>query len=88
VTFLNPIEEAYLSGMREKMEKRIEKAELTLSIQKGTEFDLKKKQELETQWILHRGPYPEWAAALRKKAKNSDNLHSFPVILRKPMSKV
>ena len=34
------------------MEKRIEKAELNLSIQKGTEVDLKKKQELETQWIL------------------------------------
>ena len=38
--------------MREKMEKRIEKAELNLSIQKGIEVDLKKKQELETQWIL------------------------------------
>ena len=34
------------------MEKRIEKAELNLSIQKGIEVDLKKKQELETQWIL------------------------------------
>ena len=59
MTFLNPIEEAYLSVMREKMEKRIEKGELNLSIQKGIEVDLKKKQELETQWILHGGPYPE-----------------------------
>jgi len=59
VTFLNPIEEAYLSGMREKMEKRIEKGELKLSIQKGKKVDLKKKQELETQWILHGGSYPE-----------------------------
>ena len=53
MTFLNPIEEAYLSVMREKMEKRIEKGELNLSIQKGIKVDLKKKQELETQWILH-----------------------------------
>ena len=45
--------------MREKMEKRIEKGELNLSIQKGIKVDLKKKQELETQWILHGGPYPE-----------------------------
>lgn len=59
MTFLNPIEEAYLSGMREKMEKRIEKGELKLSIQKGIKVDLKKKQELETQWILHGGSYPE-----------------------------
>jgi hypothetical protein len=35
------------------MEKRKEKAELNLSIQKGIEVDLKKKQEFETQWILH-----------------------------------
>lgn len=35
------------------MEKRKEKAELNLSTQKGIEVDLKKKQELETQWILH-----------------------------------
>ena len=53
MTFLNPIEEAYLSVMREKMEKHIEKGELNLSIQKGIKVDLKKKQELETQWILH-----------------------------------
>jgi hypothetical protein len=46
VTFLNPIEEAYLSGMREKMEKRIEKAELNLSIQKGIEVDLKRNKNL------------------------------------------
>jgi hypothetical protein len=59
VTFLNPIEETYLSVMREKMEKRIEKGELNLSIQKGIKVDLKKKQEFETQWILHGGPYPE-----------------------------
>ena len=74
--------------MREKMEKRIEKAELNLSIQKGIEVDLKKKQELETQWILQGDRIQNEQAALRKKAKNSDNLHSFPVILRKPMSKV
>ena len=59
MTFLNPIEEAYLSGVREKIEKRIEKGELNLSIQKGIKVDLKKKQELETQWILHGGSYPE-----------------------------
>jgi hypothetical protein len=41
------------------MEKRIEKGELNLSIQKGIKVDLKKKQELETQWIPHGGPYPE-----------------------------
>ncbi len=74
--------------MREKMEKRIEKAELNLSIQKGIKVDLKKKQELETQWILHGDRIQNEQAALRKKAKNSDNLLSFPVILRKPMSKV
>jgi hypothetical protein len=45
--------------MQEKIEKRKEKAELNSSTEKGIEVDLKKKQELETQWILHGGLYPE-----------------------------
>ena len=69
MTFLNPIEEAYLSGMREKMEKRIEKAELNLSIQEGIEVDHKKKQELETQWILHRGTASRMSISTEEKSQ-------------------
>ena len=74
-------------GEREKMEKRIE-TELNLSVQKEIETEKKTKREREITWILNGGKYPVWAAALRKKAKNSDNLHSVPVILRKPMLRV
>lgn len=74
-------------GEREKMEKRIEETELNLSVQKEIETE-KTKREREITWILNGGKYPVWAAALRKKAKNSDNLHSVPVILRKPMLRV
>jgi hypothetical protein len=44
-------------GHIENMQKRIEGAELQLSIQKDIEVDRKKKREIETQWILHGGIY-------------------------------
>lgn len=41
----------------EKMQKKLEEAELSLSIQKDIEeeADRKKKRELETEYILHGG---------------------------------
>ncbi len=44
----------------ERMQRRVETAELNLSIQKDIETDRKKKHELEIHWVLNGGgAYPQ-----------------------------